>query len=328
MRLFVGRGNSLIISSCVYGEYDARSQHDCNGHRRSTVTAHSPNQENPQFSSIQLKPWNSIVSLPTGSQFKSFLALAHALADRSGDVIRPQFRRPIAVDNKAGAGAFDPVTKADRAAERAIARMIREQVPEHGLIGEELGAERSGATFQWVVDPIDGTRAFITGAPMWGTLIGLMHRGEPVLGLMDQPYTGERFWSERDGAKARDASGRVRRLRTRACARVGDAMMMTTSPDLFQDKAEADGFARVKREVRMTRYGGDCYAYCLLAAGFVDLVVEAGLKCYDVVALIPIIERAGGRITTWDGKPATDGGRIVAAGDPTLHQRALSLLNS
>jgi histidinol phosphatase-like enzyme (inositol monophosphatase family) len=267
------------------------------------------------------------VSFPTGSRFKDLLALAHDLADQSGAVIRPHFRRPIAVANKASVNAFDPVTKADQGAERAIARLIRARAPEHGVIGEEYGSQRPDAAFQWVIDPIDGTRSFITGTPMWGTLIGLLHDGAPVLGLMDQPFTGERFWSEASAAFRREAGGKRRRMRTRACGRVSDALIMTTSPDMFAPGAETDGFERVKRAARMTRYGGDCYAYCLLAAGFVDLVIEAGLQTYDVVALIPIVERAGGRMTTWDGRPATSGGRIVASGDPALHDKVLKLLN-
>lgn len=267
------------------------------------------------------------MTFPTGSRFKNLLALAHDLADQSGAIIRPQFRRPIAVVNKAGVDAFDPVTKADQAAERAIARTIRGRAPEHGFVGEEYGSERPRASFQWVIDPIDGTRSFITGTPMWGTLIGLLHEGAPVLGLMDQPFTGERFWSGEAAAYRRDQGGKPRRMRTRACPRVSDALIMTTSPELFEPGVETDSFQRVRQAARMTRYGGDCYAYCLLAAGFVDLVIEAGLKSYDVVALIPIVERAGGRMTTWDGRPATAGGRIVAAGDPVLHERVLKLLD-
>lgn len=269
------------------------------------------------------------MTFPKANRFKDLLALAHDLADHSGAVIRPYFRRPIAVANKASANAFDPVTKADKAAERAIARLIRSRAPSHGLVGEEFGSERADAPLQWVIDPIDGTRSFITGTPMWGTLIGLLHEGAPVLGLMDQPFTGERFWAAEKAAYAREggAAGKARRIRTRTCPNLSDALIMTTSPDLFAPGAEADGFARVKRAARMTRYGGDCYAYCLLAAGFVDLVIEAGLKSYDVVALIPIVERAGGRMTTWDGRPATSGGRIVASGDPALHDRVLKLLN-
>ena len=267
------------------------------------------------------------MSFPTGSAFKHLLALAHDLADQSGTVIRPHFRRPIAVANKAGAQAFDPVTKADQGAERAIARMIRNRVPDHGILGEEYGSLRPDAPFQWVVDPIDGTRSFITGTPMWGTLIGLLHSGAPVLGLMDQPFTGERFWSDAKSAFRRESGGKARRMRTRACSRLADALIMTTSPEMFEAGVEMDSFERIKKAARMTRYGGDCYAYCLLAAGFVDLVIEAGLKSYDVVALIPIVERAGGRMTTWDGRPATAGGRIVATGDPALHDKVLKLLN-
>lgn len=276
---------------------------------------------------LQLKSRISIVTFPNNAQFKELLALAHDLADASRGVILPHFRKQMAVANKAGEQAFDPVTKADRAAERAIARLIRSRAPEHGLIGEEFGQERKDAAFQWVIDPIDGTRSFITGTPMWGTLIGLLYEGAPVLGLMDQPFTGERFWAAKSAAYTQGTAQKARRIHTRGCSRVADALMMTTTPDLFEKGAEASGFERIRREVRMTRYGGDCYAYCLLAHGLVDLVVEAGLKSYDVVALIPIVERAGGRMTTWDGRPATSGGRIVASGDPALHDKVLKLLN-
>ena len=267
------------------------------------------------------------MTLRTDPRFEDLLALAHDLADRSRAVILPYFRKRLDVADKGGAKGFDPVTEADQAAERAIARLVRERAPDHGLIGEEFGAERPDAPYQWVVDPIDGTRSFIIGVPLWGTLIGLLHRGEPVLGIMDQPFTGERFWSGRRGAHMQGPAGRARRIRTRACPRVKDAVLMTTSPDLLEAGAETDAFLRVKKDARMTRFGGDCYAYCRLAAGFVDVVVEAGLKSYDVAALIPIVERAGGRMTTWDGRPAAKGGRIVAVGDPALHEKVMKLLN-
>jgi histidinol phosphatase-like enzyme (inositol monophosphatase family) len=275
----------------------------------------------------QLKSRKTNVTLPARSSFKGLLTLAHDLADQSGAVIRPQFRRQLAVDNKAGRNAFDPVTKADQAAERAILKTLKARVPDHGVVGEEYGATRPDAPYQWVIDPIDGTRSFITGVPMWGTLIGLLHDGAPVLGMMNQPFTGERFWAAEKAAYAWEAAGKARRIRTRSCARVADALMMTTSPDMFEAGFETEAFERVKKSVRMTRFGGDCYAYCLLASGFVDLVIECSLKTYDIVALIPIVERAGGRITTWDGEPATSGGRIVASGDPALHDRVLKLLN-
>jgi len=258
--------------------------------------------------------------------FKTLLGFAHELADLSGKVIRPYFRRPLAVTNKASKGAYDPVTEADRSAERAIARAISKRWPDHGFLGEEFGQERDGARLRWVVDPIDGTRAFIMGSPLWGTLIGLLDSGEPVLGLMDQPFTGERFWSAEKASYLRIGDGKARRLKTRSCQRLADAVVTTTHPDLFAAGAEAQAFARLKAKARMTRYGGDCYGYCLLAAGYVDIVVESGLKPYDIVALMPIIERAGGRVTTWTGEPAAAGGRILASGDARLHAEALKVL--
>jgi histidinol phosphatase-like enzyme (inositol monophosphatase family) len=238
------------------------------------------------------------------------------------------FRKRIAVDNKERDGGFDPVTAADKGAERAIAKELRAHFPDHGLIGEEHGSHNEAARFRWVVDPIDGTRAFIMGSPLWGTLIGLMDGDSPLLGLMDQPYTGERFWSDRKATYARNTKGDVNRLRTRACPSIGDAILTTTHPDLFAKGSERKSFMRLKESVRMSRYGGDCYNYALLAAGFVDIVIECGLKSFDIIALIPIVERAGGRVTTWDGKPASNGGRILATGDPELHDKVLAFLNA
>jgi len=262
------------------------------------------------------------------SGLQQLVDFAHSLADTSGEVIRPYFRAPIAVSNKAAAGSFDPVTAADEAAERAIADAIARRWPEHGFVGEEHGTHQPDARLRWVVDPIDGTRPFIMGWPLWGTLIGLLDAGVPVPGLMDQPFTRERFWSGTDGAYMRTATTGPTPIRTRPCASLEEAVLSTTHPDLFDTGAEADGFARLKARARMTRFGGDCYGYCLLAAGFTDLVVEAGLKPYDIVALIPIIEKAGGYITTWDGKPASEGGRIIASGDARLHAEAMAILAS
>ena len=254
------------------------------------------------------------------------LAFGHELADVAGQAILPHFRRRLTVDNKAKDGGYDPVTAADRAAERAIARLVRARYPEHGFEGEEYGSERQHAAWRWVVDPIDGTRAFVLGMPTWGTLIGLYHDGAPALGLMDQPFTRERFWSAGRSSTFRGPDGAKRRLKTRACQDLGQAMMTTTHPDLFAAGAESRGFLRVKSLVRACRYGGDCYSYCLLAAGHIDVIVEAGLKPYDVAALIPIIEGAGGRVTAWDGGSPAGGGRIVASGDPRLHEQVLDIL--
>ena len=229
--------------------------------------------------------------------------------------------------NKASGSGYDPVTAADQAAERAIRAAIAKSYPDHGILGEEFAAVRGAGRYQWVVDPIDGTRAFIMGSPMWGTLIGLIEDDKPVLGLMDQPFTRERFWAHGGATRMRVADGRTRRLKTRSCSELSQAVLTSTHPDLFSSPKELAAFGRIKGRARMTRYGGDCYGYCLLAAGFVDVVVEAGLKAHDVAALIPIIEGAGGRITTWDNKPALRGGRIVATGDKRVHEEALALLS-
>ncbi|GJE60838.1 histidinol-phosphatase [Methylobacterium trifolii] len=249
------------------------------------------------------------------------------LAEASGRAILPFFRTQVGLDDKARGGApFDPVTEADRAAEVVLRSLIRQTFPAHGILGEEFGAERLEAECVWVLDPIDGTRAFIAGLPTWGTLIGLTRNGTAVRGLMHQPYLGERFSGDGRSARLRNAAGE-RTLHTRPCADLGTAILATTDPRLFTEDEEAERFRAVEGTVRMSRYGADCYAYCMLAAGQIDLVVEAGLKPYDIVALIPIVEGAGGVVTAWDGGPATEGGRIVAAGDPRLHAQALRLLN-
>jgi myo-inositol-1(or 4)-monophosphatase len=257
---------------------------------------------------------------------KAHLDFAHVLADISGAAILPYFRKSGTVRNKAGPASFDPVTAADRAAERAIRTAVRAQFPDHGIVGEEYGVVPGQGRYRWLIDPIDGTRAFITGSPLWGTLIGLLDGPRPILGVMDQPFTGERFWADGRAARRRAPDGATRRLRTRACARLTDAVLTSTHPDMFRPAAERAGFDEVKARARMTRYGGDCYGYCLLAAGWIDLVVEAGLKPYDIAPLVPIIEGAGGVVSTWDGGPPAEGGRIIAAGDRRVHQEALAIL--
>ncbi|MGE0698902.1 MAG: histidinol-phosphatase, partial [Hyphomicrobiaceae bacterium] len=251
---------------------------------------------------------------------------AHELADASASVLLGHFRKPLPVDNKASGTAFDPVTEADRGAERAIRARLAELHPTHGILGEEMGETGGSSPYTWVIDPLDGTRAFITGMPLWGTLIGVTQAGRAEIGLMDQPYTRERVWSGPDATFWRSTDGSTARVETSPCARLAEARLTTTSPDLFTAGHEQEAFSRLKAEARLTRFGGDCYAYCLLAAGHIDIVVEAGLKAYDIVALIPIIERAGGVVTTWDGGRAEDGGRIVACGDPRLHEVVLRML--
>lgn len=258
----------------------------------------------------------------------ALVACAHTLADEAAAVTMPHFRVPLEIDNKDGDGGFDPATIADRAAEVAIATHLAAAMPEHGLEGEEFGITKPDARHRWVVDPIDGTRAFITGSPMWGTLIGLLDKDEPIVGLMDQPFTCERFWSDGAQSFASRNRGVPTIMRTRSCQSLSSAVLMTTDPLLFRAGSERAAFESLRAKVRLTRYGGDCYAYALLASGFVDIIVETGLKPYDIVALIPIIEAAGGRVTEWNGGTAARGGRIVASGDPSLHDAILAQLNS
>ncbi|MBI4276199.1 MAG: histidinol-phosphatase, partial [Rhizobiales bacterium] len=236
-----------------------------------------------------------------------FAAFVDQLATVSGEAILPFFRTSLSIENKGVAGAFDPVTAADRAAETAMCALIRRNFPGHGIVGEELGKERADAEYVWVLDPIDGTKSFIAGMPAWGTLIALARSGKPVYGMMHQPFTGERFTGDGGSARYRGPAGE-RALRVRPCADLREAVLFTTSPRLMK-KTDRAAFARVEDAVRLSRYGGDCYAYCMLAAGHVDLVIETELKIHDVMALIPIIRGAGGVITTWDEEPPEHGGR-------------------
>jgi myo-inositol-1(or 4)-monophosphatase len=253
-----------------------------------------------------------------------FGAFIDELATVAGDAIRPFFRTALGVEDKSRGGAFDPVTAADRAAELAMRTLIRQKFPAHGIIGEEFGQERPDAPFVWLLDPIDGTKSFISGMPAWGTLIALSREGLPIFGMMHQPFIGERFTGDRLAANYRGPAG-DRILMVRRCGTLAQAVLYTTSPRLMNE-ADRAVFARVEEVVRLSRYGGDCYSYCMLAAGHIDLVVETELKPHDVAALIPIIVGAGGIITDWAGGPAEAGGRIVAAGDRRVHAAALEML--
>jgi len=254
--------------------------------------------------------------------FKHFV---NELATLSGQAILPFFRTSIAAEDKSRGGAFDPVTEADRASEAVMRQLIKRTFPTHGIVGEEFGSEGTDAEYVWVLDPIDGTRAFIAGLPTWGTLIGLSRRGQPVFGMMHQPFTGERFFGD-GGSATFEGPGGERKLLSRRCESLKDAIISTTSPKLFAGE-DLRAYDRVESVARLARYGCDCYAYCMLAAGHIDLVVESGLKPYDIVALIPIVEGAGGLVTAWDGGSAAEGGRIVAAGDRRVHAAAVELLS-
>jgi myo-inositol-1(or 4)-monophosphatase len=255
-----------------------------------------------------------------------FAGFVDKLATVSGETILPFFRTTLSIADKGRLGAFDPVTAADHAAEAAMRNLIHRTFPNHGIIGEEFGSERPEAEYVWVLDPIDGTKSFISGMPAWGTLVALLRSGEPVFGMMNQPFIGERFSGDGGRAHYRGPAG-DRELRIRTCGAINEAVLFTTSP-LLMNASDRASFARVESKVRLSRYGGDCYAYCLLAAGHIDLVIETELKAYDVLPLIPIITGAGGLITSWDGTPPYSGGRIVAAGDRRVHAAALELLDS
>lgn len=236
-----------------------------------------------------------------------------------------RFRQPGLVTNKLAAG-FDPVTEADREAEKAIRALINAEFPDHGILGEEFGAENTDARHVWIIDPIDGTRSFISGIPLWGTLVGLTDGGDAVAGMMAQPFIGELFYATGDGAFYEGPHG-ASRLTTRATETLSEATLCTTTPILFQD-GQKTAFERLESQIQLSRYGTDCYAYAMLAAGQIDLVVEVALQPYDIVGLIPIIEQAGGKITNWDGGPAEQGGSIVAAANERLHAAALDVLRS
>ena len=247
------------------------------------------------------------------------------LADAAAKAIMPHFRATLAVENKLAVG-FDPVTAADRDGESAMRALIADRYPSHGVLGEEFGPDREDAEYVWVLDPIDGTRAFITGVPVWGILIGLMHRGVPIAGMMHQPFTEERFVG--DGKRAWYSRGKATQpLATRPCPDIAQASLFTTSPHLFRGP-DRIAYDRLESQVRLARYGCDCYAFCMVAAGQADVVVETELQPYDIVALIPIVEGAGGRVTGWEGKSAARGGRAAAAGDPKLHEKVLRILTA
>lgn len=252
-------------------------------------------------------------------------ALFHRAADAADAAILPYFRAFFDTNNKAGEGAFDPVTDADRKAEKAIRAVIADTCPDDGILGEEFGEQIGTSGRRWIIDPIDGTRAFICGIPLFGTILGLVRDNQALAGLFSQPYTKERFfgdgqttWFQREGTR--------KPLTTRPTARLDEALMMSTSPKLFAAE-ELPRYQAMEDHVRLTRYGADAYGYALLAAGQIDLVVEAGLHIYDIAGLIPIIEGAGGIVTDWSGGNPTNGGRILAAANPVLHDKALAVLN-
>lgn len=252
------------------------------------------------------------------TEFESF---AVELAKAAAAVTLPLFRGDHGEENKAGDGAFDPVTEADKGAEAAIRALIAERYPDHGVIGEEYGEDRPDAEHVWVLDPVDGTRAFVAGLPLWTTLIALRIKGRPCVGVISQPYVGELFMGGPSGAVLM-SRGKVAPIRVRACERLTDAVIATTAPEVFTPP-ELGAWTQVMAAARLARYGCDAYAYAMLAMGKIDLVAESGLKVWDWSALVPVIEAAGGEVTDWKGRPVSGDGRIVAVGDPRVRAQAL-----
>jgi len=261
----------------------------------------------------------------TTSTLDEFTAFALHLSRIAAQEILPHFRAAFDIDNKAS-GGFDPVTVADRNAEAAVRREIRRTYPDHGILGEEHGAEPGAGSYTWLIDPVDGTRAFILGQLHWGTLLALNDGTRPVIGLMHQPFTNETFVGSTAGTYLH-YNDEVRRLSTRRGIALDRATICATDPTMFADSRLNEAFQSVASKARSVRYGGDCYTPCLLAAGYADLVIEAGLKPWDVQPLIPIIEGAGGIITDWSGNDATSASKVVIAGSRALHAEVIEALN-
>lgn len=260
----------------------------------------------------------------TAKLVAELLSVAEALADAARVETLAHFRLPgLAADNKLSTG-FDPVTVADRASEQRMRAILEERRPDDGIMGEEFGPKAGTSGLTWVLDPIDGTRAFLSGTPTWGVLIAVNAGGAPVLGVIDQPYIGERFIGGFGQACLMGPRGRTE-MKTRAARPLEKAILFTTFPEVGT-QFEGEAFRNLSKNVQLTRYGTDCYAYALVAAGQIDLVVEAGLQAYDVQAPIAVIEAAGGIVTNWQGGPAHEGGRILAAANAEIHAQALKIL--
>ncbi|NVK41051.1 MAG: histidinol-phosphatase [Oceanospirillaceae bacterium] len=254
------------------------------------------------------------------------LTFARAVVEDAGEIALRYFRQPLEVENKLTGEKFDPVTRADREVEARIRHQLGGAYPNDSIIGEEEGTSSGSSEVAWVIDPIDGTRAFISGVPAWGTLVGLMDGNRCVAGMMHQPYIDETFIGGPAGAILHHRGAHID-LKTRADARLSDAILYCTHPMHFESEADLASFYRVADASRLYRFGGDCYSYCLLAQGQIDLVIEGGLQPYDIIPLIPLIEAAGGVVTDWNGEPALSGGNIIAAANRALHAEALALLN-
>lgn len=259
------------------------------------------------------------------TELTALLDFAVELAEAAGPIALRYFRAPLEVQNKLADGGFDPVTRADREVEAFIRDGIARRFPKHGIIGEEHGRTAGTDAWEWIIDPIDGTRSFISGSPAWGTLIGLMRDQRPLAGVVHAPYLRETYagspagaWMQRDGQRAA--------LRTRPATTLAEAILYCTHPATFTDDKDRRAFRRVADRCRMLRYGGDCYSYCMLALGQVDLIIEGSLQPYDIIPIMPIVAAAGGVISNARGDTAQHGGVIVTAANAALHAQALALM--
>ena len=260
------------------------------------------------------------------SERLEIISTAHKLADVARAAILPYFRADaLEIENKETSG-FDPVTVADRAAEKAMREALSQLRPQDGILGEEYGTQAGTSGLTWVIDPIDGTRGFMSGTPTWGVLIAVSDETGPIFGIIDQPYIGERFIGGLGEAMMRGPHGEAG-LKTRATKVLADAVIFTTFPEVGSARARA-GFRNATNGVKLVRYGMDCYAYALVAAGQVDAVIESGLNSYDIQAPIAVIEAAGGIVTNWSGGPVHEGGQALAAANETLHAQLLEKLRA
>jgi inositol-phosphate phosphatase/L-galactose 1-phosphate phosphatase/histidinol-phosphatase len=251
----------------------------------------------------------------------NYIELAEELADVARPIVTSYFRSKIKILDKEN---LTPVTAADREAERAMREVLEVKCPEHGILGEEFGGHNLDAEYVWIIDPIDGTKAFVTGKPLFGTLIALCKNGSPILGVIDQPILKDRWI----GATGYPTTHNGLLISTRTCASIGDAWLSATSPDMFKGQHET-AFKQLAEKVKFPLYGGDCYSYGLLASGFSDIICEATMQPYDYCALVPIIEGAGGKISNWSGEPLdiSSDGTVLATGDANLHQLAIDILS-
>tara|TARA_R110002074_G_scaffold163154_1_gene322081 strand:- start:4801 stop:5631 length:831 start_codon:yes stop_codon:yes gene_type:complete len=268
--------------------------------------------------------WQAVGMTDVTSFDLNIRRVAHLMADAARDVILPYFRNAaLTADNKLSQG-YDPVTEADRAAERTMRDILARERPDDAILGEEYGAQAGTSGLTWVLDPIDGTRGFVSGTPTWGVLIAVSDAVGPFYGIIDQPYIGERFEGAPDGARMTGPMG-AQALTTLPPRDLSKAIVFTTFPEVGT-VADGAGFNAVAAQAQLTRYGIDCYAYALVAAGQVDLVIESGLNAYDIQAPIAVIQAAGGVVTDWQGRPAHAGGRAVAAANAAVHAQALAIL--